>query len=109
MRPVRDLGMETSFSVMPRRAESASPDSISLPSNSWRDPVMDSGQPALRASGMTQCSARLGEQRQLTRGRDVSIAIGEAGRIVAGEAVIRILGPQRIALLAPHGAVDPGN
>src|SRR5262245_11818514 len=44
-------------------------------------------------------STRLGEQRQLPRRCFVAGLVGERGRIVPGEAVIRELRFQRIALL----------
>src|SRR5712692_4044124 len=49
-------------------------------------------------------STRLRQERKLSR-RGVG-AVGERGRIVAGEAVVGELRAQRVAALLAHGAVD---
>src|SRR4051794_10845835 len=51
-------------------------------------------------------SARFGQQRQLPWPRCLIVAVGERGRIVAGEAVVGELRARRIALLDAHGTVD---
>jgi len=53
--------------------------------------------------------ARLGEQRELARRRVLRVAVGERGRIFAGEAMVGELRPHRIARFFAHGAVDAVN
>ena len=51
-------------------------------------------------------SARLGEQRELARRRVLRRAVGERGRIFAGEAMVGELRADRIAAFLAHGAID---
>src|SRR5579885_3354532 len=56
---------------------------------------------------LTECaSARFGKERELVGHDFPRHAVGERGRIFAGEAMIGELRPRRIAALFAHGAID---